>query len=351
MDASSRLDMRLGYQNSSLEAPASASTGSEVDARQRGFDAAGRYERIASTGHRIDVAFQAGRRELPDPRIRGTIDGGAIDPFLPSGSYARFRSEDTWTMTGRASLVYGLGYYAPLDGSAGRAALVPRLGGALSGRHMQGRLVVAWHGGSDPRARSEGSLGIEADAQVRLPRDVLFRGTFASAPTLRDGAHTPGRDAGTEGRSIFITDGDASRREATLGLERRAGPVAAYGRFATGSASGMLSVPALDRVPVAILSEERIAYRAARAGFRLVSTGTDVSGEWCRVTQDPGARRSLEVRLAQEVARRRASGAIWNVLLACRRDRADDAAAPDPAGRLGTAPSLREIRGGVSVAF
>lgn len=372
LDPESRLDVRLGYRDAEREGPRASlqpargrpDADSPIDPRRPGFGAAGRYESIAAPGHRIEVAVEAGRLDEPGRAVADDLD--RFERGLPRryGRDLRFRAEDTWRVSGRSSVVYGVGGYAPLDDTSATPALVPRVGGAYSGERLQARAVVAYFGGGGPAAppgaavvRAESRrFGYEAEAQVPLVGAFSLRASFAAAPKLHDGL-LGGSAEGTIVAPVFVTDGNAAARESSVGIERNGPRYGLHGRFVEGSAAGALSVGSFVGLPWTVLADERIRYHSLRGGARVLSSGTGVTAEWREVTErslvgshGTRDRRSLDVRFSQEVARRRAAGAGLRLLVACRAERARERDSKG-LGSAVEATRVREVRAGFAVAF
>lgn len=363
IDPASRLDVRLDYQDASLRVPDVASDRASLN---RSVGAEGRYESIAARGHRVQLAFQAGRLDLPDSRLRRSATGDEIEPFGPAGWHVGLRVEDAWSLTGRASLVYGLAVRGAAMGGEQAPVIVPRLGASFSDERLKARAVLAYFAGAggdgtEPAVVADlgdaARLGYEAEAQIALPFDLAIRGSVASAPALRG---APPREAGNDDRGarpVFFTDGAAAASEATLGLERATAKGTAYVRWMEGRAAGSIAVASAFREPVTILADERLVYHAARLGWRVASSGTDLAAEIRRVEEDRSGtdpaidRRSIELSLVQDLARVLPIGTPWSFVLVGRAEHASSRMT-EIADRSGDAlPSGREIRAGFAVAF
>jgi len=361
LDRSSRVD--VGFRFVDSVSPTSVpQSGARTDPGvNRAVRASGGYEKMAWGKHQVRVGFEAGFLDLSDPYRPFSGEDAFTGAVGSSGVQVRLSAQDAWAVSGRASLVSGLGVYRQNEPGEGPSWVVPRIGGTWSGERLRARVLLSYHGtvfGSaaapenTPAPRSR--VGYDGETEFSLSPGFLVRASASFVPRELTDAKASPRPA----PAVFVGNGDATSRELALGVERTSRSTTSYARFAAGSAEGTLSTAPLLAWPALVFSERTIDYSTARLGVRIGVSGTDLSTEYRRVleeTQDASAPRVsqgsfVELRVAQDMLRLERTGTYWRFLLLARA--ALGGTEYDAGDDRGDLASIgRELSAGISVAF
>lgn len=292
LDAASRLAVQLDYvdQTIALDLP---SAGQGNSNRSIGAETA--YEVLAGDAHLVRVGLRAQRVDLALPLVRaGDHQNAYLGISGAAGWSAAVDLEDSWSIAGPTTVIYGVGVRQTLDETS--ATLVaPRAGAAWTGNRLQVRGVVSYHtrpGGDSPL----GPQGVPGGARLEDPFGLEFRleAPFGAGWTLSaDYFDLPIRESqmglreGTGSDEYFLTNGNVSDRRTRVTLGRP-GTFGSFSvRFTEGRAEGLVA----DRMdwasPFHSLSERELRYRAAAAAIVLQRSGTGLVLEYVRIADRP----------------------------------------------------------------
>ena len=358
VDGSSRVAVQVGYHDASLDLGTAGSLGwetSQGDAQNRGIGAEGSYENLVGDRHLVRLGVRAQLLSLAAPSAR---PGRPIDTFSLDGTTGwslLVDSEDQWSIAGPFAVTYGLAARQDFDGP-GTTALTPRVGGSWTGGRMAARAEASYLAGHP--AGNGGSLGYDVEVKTRLNPSFTLRGSASFVPSR---ASVWGREDGAYGLdALYVTDGFASDRVVAVDLER-VGPSASVSfRVARGRAEGALA-PALDDVPVVLLTDRAIDYDAARLGVRVPRGGSSVSVEYRAIREyasegDPELSegfRTVQLDFAQELVRFAGGRAACRFLMTARSavGQGSGGASPDLADARRFVAEHKRIGAGLSLAF
>jgi hypothetical protein len=200
--------------------------------------------------------------------------------------------------------------------------------------------------------------GYEAELKARLAPTLTVRGTTSYTPSRANvwGGHDVARDL----ESLYVADGFASERFVALDMERVASSATVSFRLARGRAEGALA-PALDDVPVVLLSDRALAYDEARLGVKAPRAGSMVALEYRAIREQaaaigtPGADELKTVALdfSQDLVRFARGRASCRLLLTARTalEPGPVASETDSAEARRFAAEHKRFGAGVSLAF
>lgn len=380
LDAASRVDLRLDYENHSIQnQPDSlASIGKpgfgpgvgENTVNQRAVRASGFYSSAALAGHQLQVGVQAQHLDSALERLPRVEAGalGAVEGI--AGWSLAIDAEDRWALSAPFTLVYGLGYKHAVD-PVDTSLLVPRIGGRLSlepvavGFAVSYHVVSAWEDEaalalwSSPM-ESDGRVGYTVDAEVPLADSLEIRAKTSYSPIQMDARNASWNPSAWADRPLYRTDGNAEVHETSLGLHRDSAQARTYVEFSSGYADGMVNAVRPQQDLYRWLTPSSLRFREGRVGVRLVPSGTDVRLEYSHVRENgvsgvTGLDRvqdSVELRVIQDLLRFEALGR-WRLLMAFRLDALEDEVRSDELeleNELLSAEN-RAVRAGLSVTF
>lgn len=370
--ADSDLAVRLDYRNAYLAVPGFVSFDADfpaldtLDARadqlaDRTMAAAGSYRNRLTPGHELRVGVQGRMRRSPIQAY--TLETVAGDNRQMD---VEVQAEDTWSVGGPFSLVYGLGYRHALT-TREASYLFPRLGAHWETDDAAMRLVFSYHqpaasttGLDGMRRAMEGTLGYEAELRLaNLGRFSLF-GSSSRAPIEMDlltgqGGSTFGGDP------TLLSDGFALLRRHRLALVADSASTQTFMEYSRGSAEGQLTLFHTFDWPVNGSSERLLRYDTASVGLRIVPAGTEVVLGYEEITQtgEPSAigtpereQRSVRLGIAQELRQKQNIGNL-RLLMALRMislETDGEFGMEDNEGFLLASPT-GEVSAGVSVMF
>jgi hypothetical protein len=110
-----------------------------------------------------------------------------------------------------------------------------------------------------------------------------------------------GQEVAQDLETLYVTDGFASDRFVAVDLERVAPSATISFRLARGRAEGALA-PALDDVPVVVLSDRALDYDSVRFGVKAPRAGSAVSVEYRAIREHAAAEGVLETDALRTVA-------------------------------------------------
>jgi hypothetical protein len=266
--------------------------------------------------------------------------------------------EDRWSPGGSFSMAYGLSVRQGIDGPLG-TTVTPRVAMGFTGRKLSARGEVSYLSSFGPEMTQATPLGY--DVRVEAPMSPTVRGIASASyvPLLADRWNGgPGMDAG-----VFVTDGRASDRVISLGVERTAPSANVSFHVAQGRADGALAPAIDDGLPFVVLGERVITYDAVRFGTKVVRVGSAVAVEYRSMQEstaipDAGgpatALKTVALEFTQDLVRLGGGRATCRLLLAARtafdvEDAATGNLEADEARRF--AALQHRINAGISLAF
>jgi hypothetical protein len=283
-----------------------------------------------------------------------------------SGVSLGLDAQDTWQLSGPFSLIAGLGYRHAIEGE-NSSLLVPRVGGSWAMERLALRFLVSYHaladgapaGSASPAYDPAERLGYDAFVEVPLPHELRVAAVSTYVPLQLDPLGLPGA-SGSALAPIYLTDGNIALSRNHVAVTKEGASTRTFLELGLGSADGTLAAVLPYEVAFQRLSERSLDFHNGRLGLHVMPTGTDVVLEYLRVEERPevdpiggsSLQRSLELRLAQDVMRRRDLG-NWRFLMAVRlaslvADPSDDALEGTDVALL---DSLSRISAGLSVEF
>jgi hypothetical protein len=197
VDASSRVAVQVGVQDSNLGREQSLATGwvaGRADAWNRAIGAEGSYENLVGDGHLVRLGVRAQRLSLDAPELRVGANNGGLGLDGAVGWNLLIDSEDQWSISGPLAMTYGLAVRQGFDGSA-TAAITPRVGGSWTAGRIEGRLAVSYLAGAGaaeiaPNAPAStghrSPYGYEFDGKLRLDAATTLRSTASYVPSRAD---------------------------------------------------------------------------------------------------------------------------------------------------------------------
>jgi len=364
--ASSHIALQIGFHHANLDLGQGSAVGwdaAQGEGWNRAIGAEGSYENVVGDGHLVRLGLRAQRLSLSVPGARLGRANGTFALDGATGWSLLIDSEDQWSVSGPVAVTYGLalrqGFHAP------QTTLAPRVGGSLTAGRMEARAEVSYfattgdapgRAGASPPDHSP--YGYEAELKVRLDPTLTLRGTASYVPSRAN--VWGGQDIAQDLETLYIADGFASDRFVAVDLERVASSATVYFRVAHGRAEGALA-PALDDVPVVLLSDRALDYDAVRLGVKAPRVGSAVSLEYRAIREhaaaagvlETDALRTVALEFAQELVRFAGGRASCRLLLTARSALGPGSIAseadPDDARRI--VAEHKRIGAGVSLAF
>lgn len=292
LDAASRLAVQLDYVDQTI-ATDLPSTDRESSNRSIGAETA--YEVLAGDAHQIRVGLRAQRVDLALPLVRA---GGAGSAYLgipgASGWSGAIDLEDSWSIAGPTTLIYGVEVRQTLDETS--ATLVtPRAGAAWTGTRVHLRGVVSYHAlpGEDPPFSAR---AVPGTLRLEDPLGLEFRvaAPFGAGWTLSaDHFDLPIRESemglreGAASDEYFLTNGNVADRRTRVTLDRPGAFGSFSVRFTEGRAEGLVADRMAWASPFRMLSERELLYRAASTAVAIQRSGTGLALEYVRIAERP----------------------------------------------------------------
>ncbi len=368
VDASSHVALRVGYHDANLDLGQGTAAGwgpAQGDASNWAIGAEGSYENLLGDGHLVRLGLRAQRLSLSVPTARLGRSTGAFALDGATGWSLLVDSEDQWTVAGPVAVTYGVAVHQGFDASQ-TTALVPRVGGSWTGGRLEARAEVSYLAtsratagpfatpGDDHRSR----YGYDVELKTRLDPTLTLRGSATYLPSRANVWR--GQDVAQDLEALYVTDGFASDRFVALDLERVAPSATVSFRVARGRAEGALA-PALDDVPVVLLSDRALGYDAARLGVSAPRAGSAVSLEYRAIREhaaDAGvleteALRTVALEFAQQLVRFAGGRASCRLLVTARSalGHGPIASEADPTVARRFVAEHKRIGAGLSLAF
>ena len=364
VDASSRVALQVGFHDANLDPGQGNDPGwdpAQGDASSRAIGAEGSYENFVGDGHLVRVGVRAQRLSLSAPGARLGRSGGTFALDGASGWSLLVDSEDQWSISSPVALTWGLALTEGFDGPQ-TTTVSPRVGGLWTAGRLEAKAEVSYLATtSEPGAqRSEppSPLGYDVELKTRLDPTLTLRG---SATYLPSRATVSGARAAPQGvETLYVSDGFVSDRFVALDLERVASSATVTFRVARGRAEGALA-PALDDVPVVLLSDRALDYDAARLGVKAPRAGSAVALEFRSIKDHTDASgvavtdktKTIALEFSQDLVRFAGGRASCRFLLMARSalgpgEAASETEAAD-AGRF--VADHKRLGAGVSLAF
>jgi hypothetical protein len=334
VDASSHVALRVGYHDANLDLGPGTAVGwdpAQGDASNWAIGAEGSYENLVGDGHLVRVGVRAQRLSLAVPTARLGRSTGAFTIDGPTGWSLLVDSEDQWSVAGPIAVSYGVAVHQGFDANP-TTVMVPRVGGFWTRGGVEARAEVSYLATTGAPAEPAGSAvddhrsryGYDVELKTRLAPALTLRGTATYLPSRADvwrGQETPNELA-----ALYVTDGFASDRFVALDLEHAAPSATVSFRVARGRAEGALA-PAIDDVPVVLLSERAMDYDAARLGVNAPRAGSAVSIEYRAIREhaavatavEADALRTVALDFAQQLVRFAGGRASCRLLVTARR--------------------------------
>lgn len=337
LDDISRIDVRMDFRNTSLEMPGAA-TSPDVPVSQRSIGAGGVFESLPARGHKVKVAFRADFLDLPVPEMRSSL--AATGPLAEgdSGWNVGLHAEDSWSVSGPLTLVYGLGYRHVIS-DRDWILVAPRFGGVMNAGTLSVRAMLSYHAvdswGTGPAGAPVRlddpeyleKLGYETEVETSLPLGFRIRGSASHTPVrLHEGRGAPGSLSGGF-MPAYVSDGNAASRQVSVAVLHEHGASTAYLQWSGGRVAGMLAAVRPYDAPYHLLAPRNLVYTGGKLGYRSPPAGLDLVLEYRRQQQElldlPVAsgesfQEQIELRVLQELLRL-PGGSAWRLLLAVQR--------------------------------
>jgi hypothetical protein len=381
IDDASRLAMKVGYLDTSVEIPdgglldstVSLPYGSQRPFLSRAMAAGGSYDTLAAARHQIHVDLEASLQDLPLPRSVGETNPADAVPATDAAWLLRARAEDQWMISAPLALVYGVGVSRGSDPRQ-TSVVEPRVGAIWSDGTWRARLVVlydftdggdasAWgYAAAADRMRQAGNVGYEAEIEIPLPWGLRLKGEQSVQPVAFDpsGAVWDRIDPGFV--PVYVSNGGVSAERGSLMLFHDAGGTRTYVELLRGTADGSLAQIFPFEVPLQFLADRHLRYSGGRVGVRIAGSGTDVFAEFRRVEDEPWtdanagrtSQEFFEFHLAQDLLRWEPRGMSWRFLLAARTSpqrQVADSEQGTAAGSRTLAALSGRVSAGLSLSF
>jgi hypothetical protein len=367
VDPSSNVALKVGFHDANLDLGRGTVVGwdpGQGDASNRAIGAEGSYENFVGDGHLVRVGVRAQLLSLSVPSARLGRANGAFLLDGTTGWSLLVDSADHWSVTGPVAVTYGIAVRQGFDGP-GTTTVSPRVGGTWTAGRLEARGEVSYvvktgEAGptADPLSDQRSPYGYDVELKTRLNPALTLRGTATYLPSR---ANVWGsQEIASELETLYVTDGLASDRFVAVDLERVASSATVSFRVARGRAEGALA-PALDDVPVVLLSDRALDYDAVRLGVKAPRSGSLVSLEYRAIRERPAepglleadALRTVGLEFAQELVRFAGNRASCRFLLTARTalGHGPIAAPSDSADARRFVAEHKRIGAGVSLAF
>jgi len=376
IDPESTLAVRMDFASATVDGGANAFVDDPGPATigvgavsHRAVGAAGTYETLPSYGHVVRVAFGARFADVSAPTAVLPVARGVAGAWGEGDGWdVRIRAEDTWTVAGPVSIIYGLGYRHRIAAGDEVALVVPALGTAWTSARGAIRGVLTYHDESvrirdaeasalGPRAERDG-IGYEVSGEVSLPLDVTVHASVSRAPARTD--PIDGGDASAVG-AIYVPTFESAVRERSAGVSYETGAVQLFLDWARGQVEGESTAILPYDLAFQVIAPTTLSYRTGRVGIRVPASGTRIQIEHRRILDRPfdvetwgGAREQdqYELRLVQDLVRS-SPGVSWRLLVSLQAAELDEAAVAYASALQGEQlpASHRQVNTGVSLAF
>lgn len=367
VDPSSNVALKVGFHDANLDLGSGAVVGwdpGQGDASNRAIGAEGAYENFVGDGHLVRVGVRAQLLSLTVPSARLARANGAFLLDGATGWSLLVDSADHWSVSGPIAVIYGIAVRQGFDGP-GTTTLSPRVGGTWTAGRMEARGEVSYFVKTraagptgEPVSDRRSPYGYDVELKTRLNPTLTLRGTATYLPSR---ANVWGsQDIAADLETLYVTDGLASDRFVAIGLERVASSATVSFRVARGRAEGALA-PALDDVPVVLLSDRALDYDAARLGVKAPRAGSLVSVEYRAIRErstasgivEVDALRTVSFEFAQDLVRFAGDRATCRFLLTARTalGHGPVAASADSTDARRFVAEHKRIGAGVSLAF
>lgn len=366
VDSSSHVALQVGYHDANLDLGQGTVAGwdpAQGDASNRAVGAEGSYENLVGDGHLVRLGLRAQRLSLSVPTARLGRDTGTFTLDGATGWSLLVDSEDQWAVAGPVAVTYGVAVHQGFDASP-TTALAPRVGGSWTAGGMEARAEVSYlatthaaAGPENPGGDRRSRYGYDLELKTRLDPTLTLRGTAIYLPSRASVWRDD--EVAQSLETLYVTDGFASDRFVALDLEHAAPSATVSFRVARGHAEGALA-PALDDVPVVLLSDRVLEYDEARLGVKAPRAGSAVSLEYRAIREhaaagvlEADALRTVALEFAQRLVRFAGGRASCRFLLTARSTlgQGPDASEADPAFARRFVAEHKRIGAGLSLAF
>ena len=367
VDASSRVTLQVGFHDASLDPGQGNEVGwdpAQGDASNRAIGAEGSYENLVGDGHFLRVGVRAQRLSLSAPGARLGRAGGTFALDGATGWSLLVDSEDRWSVSSPVAVTCGLALTESFAGPQ-VATVSPRIGGTWTAGRIEAKAEVSYLATTSApestefaRSARPSPYGYDVEVKTRLDPTLTVRGNATYLPSRA--TVSGGREAPEGVETLYVTDGFVSDRFVALDLERVAPSATVSFRVARGRVEGALA-PALDDVPVALLSDRALDYDAARLGVKVPRAGSAVLLEY-RSTRDhteiagteaTDALKTVALEFSQDMVRFAGGRASCRFLLTARSALGPGSMAgeADPADARRLVADHKRLGAGVSLAF
>jgi hypothetical protein len=360
VDASSQVAVDVGYRDASLAFDGGIGLdGLDAGAgTSRALAAQGTYEAPAADRHVMRLGVRANRLDpsSPDLRFAGSEARSMLDGT--SGWSVLLDGEDRFTPDGPVTLAYGMTVRQGFGGPLG-TTVSPRVAATWTTRRLTASGEVSYLSSWGPGAIEGSPLGY--DIHVEAPLSPTVRGIAQASYVPLMGDRWDGGTGPAAG--TFVTNGQASDRSVSLGVERAAASATVSFRVAQGRASGVIAAAIDDGLPFVVLEDRAIGYDAARLDKRLARAGSAFGVEYRALREDtfsdPSAQamtelRTVAVEFAQDLVRLGGGRATCRLLLAARTalDADDDGSGTTAASEARRLAAVQQrLHAGLSLAF
>lgn len=367
LDASSQVAVQVGFEDAlfGLGQGLDANWGpAERDAWNRAIGAEGSYEDRVADGHLVRCNVRAQLLTLHAPAMR--VSGDTYDSLLhgAAGGGLLVDAEDLWSVASPFALSYGL---AARQGFAGSEAvtLTPHVSGSWTAGRVELGFAVSYsgdvrsanrHSSSPPDGRSP--YGYEAGWKARLDPRTTVSAAAAYVPTRAQ--VWPGQRGVRGPEGLYVSDGFASDRFTTIGIEHVT-PAASIALNATlGRVDGVVAMELYD-APVLRLSNRTLDYRTVSISLRAPRAGSTLSVGYRSIrdrdavtpVESRTALKTIDMEFAQNVVRFSGGRASCRLLVTAKTAVPSRPSDPDA-----EAPEIRRSRtddtrlgAGVSLTF
>lgn len=379
----SDLDVQVGYGAANLEPAHGAAPGdsSVVPLEDQRWQALGAIAFSPGERHRLRLGMRAGVYQFDSADLRLTLGPGWSEAgpvgLGQRGWSVNLFGRESYEISAPVALDFGfdfhhLGFDEPVSFLLPQAGVTYRPGEGQSLRALVMMKLDDRHGSV---AEAGGSVSAAGDAPVRQVGYLLsWNGEFGGRLSLSvsgtvrpyaqerfvddlDMAFDP-----IAGRSLFVSDGDASSREVALRLEKRFTAVEHSTGVRVGTIEGSLISYLPNDIPSQVMGYNEVRFVAGNLQTRFLRSGTRVRLDYQRVDNGnlhlgegesaPLTYSELDVVVEQKIFSPPGRG-DWRLLIGYEEilNTSSSEGASLELARLGVADQLRRVNGGVSINF
>ena len=331
-DAATHLLVALDYAHADLSLPVDqANQVSPLDplSSNRAFTGSGTLTRTGERGRRFELDFDVGHLDLSSPNLYATSDRALLHFSGLPGWTGGFRARQTWDLTERFSLIYGIGYrHVVRDTDA--SLWTPHLGGQLKLEPLQVQWIATYYGVDDWSTNLSPStdgwaprrhLGYEAAVEFPLAKNMTLSGSLESLPLTADRLNNGVGDPISFTGPGYVTDGNATLARNRVALTRETPALLLFAELSHAVIDGSVAAVLAYDLPFQAIAERNLGYNGGRLGLRFIPQGTLVTLDLREVRESRNAmpesdssQRQVELTLVQDVLQRDDLGR-WRFLM------------------------------------